>query len=50
MVRNIMGCLVAVGRGKLSPEVVPGLLAARDRAAAPATAPAKGLTLKAVLY
>lgn len=50
MVRNMMGLLVAVGRGKLRPDDVPAVLAARDRKAAPATAPAQGLTLTRVRY
>ncbi|CAM2061670.1 tRNA pseudouridine synthase A [Desulfovibrionales bacterium] len=45
MARNIMGCLVAVGRGRFQAEAVPELLAGRDRNKAPATAPAWGLTL-----
>jgi tRNA pseudouridine38-40 synthase len=50
MVRNMMGLLVAVGRGRLRPDDVPAVLAARDRKAAPATAPAQGLTLTRVRY
>lgn len=50
MVRNMMGLLVAVGRGKLHPDAVPAILAARDRKTAPATAPAHGLTLSRVQY
>ncbi|WMW67033.1 tRNA pseudouridine synthase A [Nitratidesulfovibrio liaohensis] len=50
MVRNMMGLLVAVGRGKLHPDAVPAILAARDRKVAPATAPAHGLTLTKVHY
>ncbi|GFM37097.1 tRNA pseudouridine(38-40) synthase TruA [Desulfovibrio psychrotolerans] len=50
MVRNLMGTLVACGTGKLSPDAVPSLLAACDRAQAPATAPAQGLSLARVLY
>ena len=46
MVRNIMGCLVAVGRGKLNREDVRSVLANKDRSLAPATAPAKGLCLE----
>jgi len=45
MVRNLVGVLLEVGRGRLEPAAVPSLLAARDRGAAPATAPARGLTL-----
>lgn len=50
MVRNIVGTVVAVGRGKLSPDGLPALLDARNRCAAPATAPACGLCLVAVRY
>lgn len=50
MVRNLMGTLVACGMGKLSPRDVPGVLAACDRTLAPATAPAKGLSMTRVLY
>ncbi len=50
MVRNLMGLLVAVGHGKLDPDDVPAILAARNRKAAPATAPAQGLTMTRVRY
>ena len=50
MVRNIMGCLVAVGRGRLEPDAVRSLLGGRDRRAAPPTAPSQGLCLEAVEY
>jgi tRNA pseudouridine38-40 synthase len=50
MVRNLVGILLEVGRGRLAPGSVPSLLAARDRGAAPATAPAQGLTLVWVDY
>ena len=51
MVRNMAGILAACGRGKLAPEAVPGLLAARRRAAVPApTAPPQGLALASVDY
>ena len=50
MVRNIVGTLFAVGRGRLFPLDFQGILVARNRSLAGATAPAKGLTLKTVLY
>ena len=50
MVRTLAGILVEVGRGRLEPASVPTLLAARDRGAAPPTAPARGLTLVRVDY
>ena len=50
MVRNTMGLLVAVGRGKLPVDAVPGILAEADRRHAGVTAPACGLTLEKVVY
>jgi tRNA pseudouridine38-40 synthase len=50
MVRNLMGALVAVGRGKLSPQALAELLAHGNRTRAPATAPASGLCLERVHY
>ncbi len=50
MVRNLMGLLVTVGRGKLSPQAVPDIIASKDRKKAPATAPARALTLWCVEY
>lgn len=43
MVRNLMGCLVAVGQGVRTPAWLAGVLAARDRALAAPTFPADGL-------
>ena len=45
MVRIIAGTLLDVGRGRLSPDDIPRILAARDRAAAGATLPPGGLFL-----
>jgi tRNA pseudouridine38-40 synthase len=50
MVRNIVGTLLEVGRGKLTPPEIGTILTARDRSAAGPTAPARGLFLKEVLY
>ena len=50
MVRNMVGVLVAVGRGKLKEQDVRGILDAKDRKVAPATAPANGLCLVKVFY
>lgn len=50
MVRNVVGTLVDVGRGKAPPGRVRELLALRDRAQAGQTAPAHGLFLWKVLY
>ncbi|HLL12175.1 MAG TPA: tRNA pseudouridine(38-40) synthase TruA [Rubrivivax sp.] len=43
MVRNIMGCLVAVGQGAQPPAWLAGVLAAKSREAAAPTFPADGL-------
>lgn len=50
MVRNVVGSLVAVGRGARPPAWLAEALASRDRARAGVTAPAHGLTLVRVLY
>ncbi|RLA54706.1 MAG: tRNA pseudouridine(38-40) synthase TruA [Gammaproteobacteria bacterium] len=50
MVRNIMGALLAVGRGEHSPQWLGQLLALRDRSKAGVTAPAQGLYLVRVAY
>lgn len=50
MVRNLMGCLVACGKGKISPEEIRSILISADRTLAPKTAPAHGLTLLNVEY
>ena len=50
MVRNIVGTLMEVGRGKLVPADVTRILAARDRTLAGPTAPAQGLCLVKVEY
>lgn len=50
MVRAVVGTLLMVGRGKLTPDGFAAVLAARDRAAAGPTAPARGLTLVRVNY
>jgi tRNA pseudouridine38-40 synthase len=50
MVRNIVGTLVDVGRGKLKPEDVVSIIASRDRTQAGVAAPACGLFLKEVHY
>jgi len=49
-VRNMVGTLILVGRGKWLPEQVAQALAARDRAAAGPTAPPDGLYLVGVDY
>lgn len=50
MVRVIVGTLVEVGLGKLSPADIPAILAKRDRVEAGRTAPAHGLSLEEVYY
>ncbi len=50
MVRNIVGTLLEVGRGKLAPRDVMRILEARDRTGAGPTAPAQGLCLVKVEY
>ncbi|MEP6758961.1 MAG: tRNA pseudouridine(38-40) synthase TruA [Actinomycetota bacterium] len=50
MVRAMVGTLVRVGDGKLAPEEIGRILAARDRGATATLAPARGLTLERVIY
>ena len=50
MVRILAGTLMAVGMGQRTPEEMPKILAACDRAAAGPTAPAKGLMLAGMEY
>jgi tRNA pseudouridine38-40 synthase len=50
MVRNLVGFLVAVGRGRRGADAAGVLLAGRDRRLAPPTAPAQGLYLTGVHY
>jgi len=50
MVRNMVGTLMEVGRGKLEPGGIIRILKARDRTMAGPTAPAQGLCLVEVEY
>lgn len=50
MVRNMVGILVEIGRGRLLPEDIPEILAARSRERAGPTAPPHGLCLERVYY
>jgi tRNA pseudouridine38-40 synthase len=50
MVRNLVGTMIEAGRGRLRVDAVAGILAARSRAAAGPTAPARGLFLHSVEY
>jgi tRNA pseudouridine38-40 synthase len=50
LVRTIMGTLFEVGRGRMEPDLIPEILASRDRTRAGPTAAARGLTLEKVHY
>ena len=50
MVRNIVGCLVYVGKGKYDPRWIAEVLAGRDRTLAAPTLAAAGLYLAQVCY
>jgi tRNA pseudouridine38-40 synthase len=50
MVRNLIGTFLQVGKGSLKADDIPAILAARNRSAAGATAPAGGLYLVNVEY
>lgn len=50
MVRTLAGTLIQVGRGRLEPDAVAEILAAKDRKYAGPTAPAEGLYLVSVKY
>lgn len=50
MVRNIVGTIVDVGKGRFQPEDIPRMLAAQNRSVAGQTAPAAGLFLVEVTY
>ncbi|MHC4711711.1 MAG: tRNA pseudouridine(38-40) synthase TruA [Planctomycetota bacterium] len=50
MVRIMVGTLLEVGRGRLAPEDIPGIIAAGNREAAGPTAQAQGLCLVEVRY
>ncbi len=50
MVRNLVGTFVQCGAGRMDPDAIPQLLAARDRSRSGPTAPASGLFLLSVEY
>jgi tRNA pseudouridine38-40 synthase len=50
MIRNLVGALIHVGKGKHAPEWIAEVLASRDRARAAPTFEAAGLYLTRVLY
>ena len=49
-VRNMVGTLVAIGQGRMSPGVIPEIIAGQDRSAAGPTAPPQGLFLGRIFY
>ncbi len=50
MVRSLAGTLVDVGEGRLDPDSISEVLAARDRSTAGRVAPPHGLTLERAVY
>jgi tRNA pseudouridine38-40 synthase len=50
MVRAVVGTLLQVGKGEMTPEDVKTIIKSRDRAKAGASVPAKGLYLTEILY
>jgi tRNA pseudouridine38-40 synthase len=50
MVRNIVGTLAFVGRGKIDPQEIPNIILSQNRVLAGMTAPAHGLFLNQVFY
>jgi tRNA pseudouridine38-40 synthase len=50
MVRTMVSAMVDAGRGKIEPSFITKILESRDRAIAPAAAPAQGLFLVEVRY
>jgi tRNA pseudouridine38-40 synthase len=50
MVRNLVGTFLEIGRGQRSTADLPAVIASRNRMAAGATAPARGLFLHSVSY
>jgi tRNA pseudouridine38-40 synthase len=50
MVRNMVGTLVEVARGRRSPESISDIIRSKDRKVAGPTAPARGLFLEEVVY
>lgn len=50
MVRNIVGTLIEVGRGRLEPALIEKILQSKDRSQAGPTAPPQGLFLVQVQY
>lgn len=50
MIRILMGTLLQVGKGDLSPDSIPAIIEAKDRETAGPLVPAKGLTLVEVFF
>ncbi|HUY28880.1 MAG TPA: tRNA pseudouridine(38-40) synthase TruA [Candidatus Binataceae bacterium] len=50
MVRTMVAAMIEAGRGRIDADEVAAIVASRDRARAPAAAPAAGLYLTEVLY
>lgn len=50
MVRNLVGLLVACGKGKVDVQTIPELIASKDRRKCPQTAPPQGLTMSQIWY
>ena len=50
MVRKIVGTLIEVGKGRLSPTDIPEIFAARDRSRSGPTVPPEGLYLVSLEY
>lgn len=50
MVRNIIGTLMLVGRGKIETDEIPQIFASKQRKTAGLTAPAHGLFLEKILF
>ncbi len=50
MVRNLVGTLIEIGRGRWGPQQIDTILSSRDRRLAGPTAPPDGLTLQCVHY
>ena len=50
MVRNIVGTLLEVGEGKISPSEIPEIIQSLNRRKAGRTAPPEGLYLAKVVY
>ena len=50
MVRIMVGTLLEIAAGRMSPDAIPAIIEGRDRTAAGPTAPAQGLCLEKVFY